>query len=299
MNQPRTVTSGESHFRDSAGVTHRGMVLSIFPGIDLLGMAFEEEGFCVVRGPDPLWGGDIRRFHPPAGHFSGVIGGSPCQDFSAARRDEPTGEGIELLQEFIRVVEEADADWFLLENVPRVPSVTASGFRMQRIDFNALEAGSKQDRLRHFQFGSRSGLVITAPRSVTQLGHQASHTCIASEASRGGRRRTWPEFCALQGLPEGFDLPPFRVDARYRAVGNGVPLPMGRAMARAIRGADAWWTKRLCACGCGRPVTGKAVLATVACRKRTQRKRDRAGASRDSMVAAEMVLSFTAPDAQC
>src|SRR6185436_8832391 len=52
-----------------------GLVLSLFPGIGLLDMAFEEEGFCIVRGPDLLWGGDIRKFHPPAGRFDGVIGG--------------------------------------------------------------------------------------------------------------------------------------------------------------------------------------------------------------------------------
>src|SRR6516164_7336123 len=28
------------------------LVLSLFPGIGLLDMAFEESGFCVVRGPD-------------------------------------------------------------------------------------------------------------------------------------------------------------------------------------------------------------------------------------------------------
>ena len=53
------------------------LILSVFPGIDLLGTAFEPEGFCVVRGPDLLWGGDIRRFSRPAGHFCGVIGGPP------------------------------------------------------------------------------------------------------------------------------------------------------------------------------------------------------------------------------
>ena len=30
------------------------LVLSSFPGIDMLGRAFEEHGFCVVRGPDVL-----------------------------------------------------------------------------------------------------------------------------------------------------------------------------------------------------------------------------------------------------
>jgi DNA (cytosine-5)-methyltransferase 1 len=43
--------------------------LSLFPGIGLLDKAFELEGFCVVRGPDVLWGGDVRGFHPPAGRF--------------------------------------------------------------------------------------------------------------------------------------------------------------------------------------------------------------------------------------
>lgn len=45
------------------------LILSVFPGIDLLGRAFEEEWpeACVVRGPDLLWGGDVRTFYPPAG----------------------------------------------------------------------------------------------------------------------------------------------------------------------------------------------------------------------------------------
>jgi Fe-S-cluster containining protein len=38
------------------------LVLSMFPGIGLLDMAFELEGFFVVRGPDVLWGVDARRF---------------------------------------------------------------------------------------------------------------------------------------------------------------------------------------------------------------------------------------------
>jgi len=45
-----------------------------FPGIGMLDRGFEDVGFCVVRGPDLIWGGDIRNFHPPAGRFAGVIG---------------------------------------------------------------------------------------------------------------------------------------------------------------------------------------------------------------------------------
>ncbi len=55
------------------------LVLSLFPGIGLLDKAFESVGFAVVRGPDLLWGGDIRRFHVPAGRFDGIIGGPPWE----------------------------------------------------------------------------------------------------------------------------------------------------------------------------------------------------------------------------
>lgn len=71
-------------------------VLSVFPGIDLFGKGFESVGYTVYRGPDPLFGSHIESFHPAADLFEGVIGGSPCQDFSAARRSPPTGKGLGL-----------------------------------------------------------------------------------------------------------------------------------------------------------------------------------------------------------
>jgi DNA (cytosine-5)-methyltransferase 1 len=43
---------------------------------------------------------------------------------------------------------------------------------------------------------------------------------------------------ALQGLPEDFlDLAPFTVHGKRKVVGNGVPLPMGRAVAKAVKRA--------------------------------------------------------------
>ena len=90
------------------------LVLSLFPGIDLLGRGFEAEGFCVVRGPDLIFGGDIRSFHAPSGRFDGVIAGSPCQDYSRARRAPPTGESDAAVAEFARAVTEARPAWWLL-----------------------------------------------------------------------------------------------------------------------------------------------------------------------------------------
>jgi len=44
--------------------------------------------------------------------------------------------------------------------------------------------------------------------------------------------------CELQGLPRDFtEHMPFRKDAKLKVVANGVPLPMGRAIARAVKRA--------------------------------------------------------------
>ena len=249
-----------------------GLILSVFPGADLLGRAFEESGLCIVRGPDLVWGGDIRTFHPPPGVFWGIIGGSPCQDFSSLRRTAPTGYGVEMLAEFARAVTEAQPEWFLLENVPRVPSVSVPGYFLQRFNLAAKECGGSQARLRCFQFGNRLKPVpLVICRSPADSG--LSHAALASEGTRKGRR-SFPDFCALQDLSRDFDLPGLSIAAKYRAVGNGVPLQMGRVIARAVTAwAAADGGSRVCLCDCGRPVSGRQTMATAACRKRMERRR--------------------------
>jgi DNA (cytosine-5)-methyltransferase 1 len=259
------------------------LVLSLFPGIDLLGRGFEAEGFCVVRGPDLITGGDIRAFTPPPGRFDGVIGGPPCQDFSSLRRCEPSGNGVAMLAEFVRCVESAQPNWFLMENVPGVPDVQPAGYQVQRFDLRANECGLSQQRLRHFQFGSNAGEVLLLNRDERQ-----SVTRPAALAVEGTRqkRRGWAEFCESQGLPADFDLPGMTLAAKYRAVGNGVAIPVARFVARAIR--DARYPAdliTLCVCGCGRSVSGGRTHALAACRKRMQRRRDAAladGTQRDT-----------------
>lgn len=247
------------------------LILSLFPGIDLLGRGFEAEGLCVVRGPDLLWGSDIRTFRAPAHLFAGIIAGSPCQDFSMKRRKPPSGYGVAMLEEFRRVVTEAEPEWFLLENVPTVPNVSLEGYTVQRFDLNARECGMSQSRLRHFQFGSRRGLVIV-PERLKPAG-DAAQICLATEGQRADRR-SFADFCELQGLPRDFDLPGLSIAAKYAAVGNGVPVPMARTIARAIKAAKLRARDvRLCVCNCGRIVKGKQIAATPACRKRLERKR--------------------------
>lgn len=268
-------------FCDSSIVTRRHhvtpsrlqLVLSLFPGIDLFGKGFEEEGYCVTRGPDPLFGGDVRDFHVPAGRFDGIIGGPPCPDFSRARRTAPTGYGLEMIGEYSRVVTEAQPLWWLMENVPGVPDVRIDGYSHQRLDLNAREVGLNQNRHRHFQFGHRDGLLISVQR-LPKLSMFES-CCTASEGSQIGRR-DWERFCRLQGLSDGIELDQLTLSARYRAVGNAVPVPMARALARAVSEAFEPDSVRLCGCGCGRPVDGRATYAIAACRKRVQRRNQQA-----------------------
>ncbi len=144
-----------------------GLVLSVFPGIDLLGRAFEEEGFCVVRGPDLLWGGDIRGFHPPAGVFDGVIGGPPCQAFSALRHlirhngHEPRFGN--LIPEYERVVAQAKPRWFLMENVPDAPIPHVEGYQTWAIIVRDKWVGGVQPRPRRFSFGTPDGRPLDIP----------------------------------------------------------------------------------------------------------------------------------------
>lgn len=245
------------------------LVLSLFPGAGLLDRGFDQAGFCVVRGPDTVFGQRIEDFHVPAGHFIGVIGGPPCQDFSRARRRPPTGYGSKMLAEFRRVVTESKPAWWLLENVPGVPDVHVFDYAVQRFNLFAFEFGCRQRRNRSFQFGSRDCLPLVLFRSTQSHFGRVAPAVLAKDS-----RRTFADLCELQGLPRSFDLPGLSRTAKIRAVGNGVPVPVARAVAEAIR--DRRVTElRLCACGCGRPLYGprRQKAAGVACRKRLERAR--------------------------
>ena len=168
------ISAADGHSLAShAAASH--LVLSLFPGAGLLDHGFHEAGFCVVRGPDTLLGQRIEDFHTPAGHFAGVIGGPPCQDFSRARRAPPTGHGVRMLNEFARVVTEAQPAWFLMENVPQVPDIHVTGYTVQRFNCFAYEFGLKQRRNRCFQFGCRDGIkLVLQRRGQSHFGRWAS-----------------------------------------------------------------------------------------------------------------------------
>lgn len=234
------------------------LVLSLFSGIGLLDKGFEDSGFCVVRGPDLIWGGDIRKFNVNSGIFHGIIAGPPCQDFSKARRSEPTGNGLEMIEQFKRVVEQAKPSWWLAENVPCVPDIQIDGYNWQRLDLRASHFGMSQRRLRHVQFGSVDGSQLVINRPSLETGTEP--TALANDD------RSTAELARLQGLPDGFDIPAFTRGELTKAIGNGVPWGIAKALAVAVqyRKSDV----DLCACNCGRQISGKQATATSACRKR-------------------------------
>jgi DNA (cytosine-5)-methyltransferase 1 len=234
------------------------LVLSLFPGIGLLDMAFEEEGFCVVRGPDLLWGGDVRRFHPPAGRFEGVIGGPPCQPFSPLihliRHQGKTTRHPNLVPEFERVVTESAPEWFVMEESPYAPLPSVPGYLLHAQVLNNRWLGEKQNRVRRVSFGTLRGQPLILSGFTALEHHQWEHAVTADTRavpvaiggsgrpkgldSGTGRRASVKDMLELQGFPrELLAECPLTVGGQKQAIGNGVPLPMGRAIARAVKAA--------------------------------------------------------------
>jgi DNA (cytosine-5)-methyltransferase 1 len=242
------------------------LVLSLFPGIGLLDMAFEEEGFCVVRGPDLLWGGDIRKFHPPAGAFQGVIGGPPCQMFSMMRHLNPLAGAKHgnMIPEFERCVSEARPAWFVMENVKDAPLPIVPGYAVHSQFLRDDWVGGDSARLRRISFGTQDGgarlqveqLALHGQEPTQAITSGARLVPVALGGSGKPKRRTKEgvsrigpgdgarmsigDMLAGQGAPRGLlDECPFTESGKRKMIGNGVPLPMGRAIAKAVKAALA------------------------------------------------------------
>jgi DNA (cytosine-5)-methyltransferase 1 len=168
-----------------------GLVLSLFPGAGLLDAGFTQAGFAVVRGPDTLLGQDIRRLTLTGideSRFEGIIAGPPCQDFSRARRRPPSGHGLAMLEELARLITEAQPAWFLVENVPGIPTLAFDSYTNQRFNLFASDFGLPHRRNRSFQFGSRSGRSLTIPRG-TQSQFKLRRLKPTPLASRAGKKK--------------------------------------------------------------------------------------------------------------
>jgi len=280
------------------------LTLSLFTGAGLFDKAFREEGFCVVSAGDIIYGQDIREFKGVPNRFDGLIAGTPCQDFSGLKR-EKTDYSMKMVNEFIRVVNETQPRWWLLENVVGVPDVQIDGYNWQRLDINQGWYDNTS-RLRNIQFGSKEGLHLDIPRGEMKE--------IYSKCALASDDRSFKELCTIQGLDEDFNLPDFTVAGKKKMVGNGVPLSIGRVLAKEVARVTGRTEKyvtspgdksvidrhrspvtdrdnkgvmqqhsicvtdqdvKRCPCGCKRPLTGRKTYYDASCRQRAFRRRKR------------------------
>ena len=232
--------------------------MSLFPGADLFGEAFEREGFCVVRGPELIIGQDIRTWSAIEGKFDVVIGGPPCKSFSSVGRWKKPSQG-NLIPEFERVVSEARPTVFVMENVREAPLPYVDGYATHNHVLNAHHYGANQNRVRRFTFGYKyDGALNSWPFLIENLlpAHKRTPdpfpTVLACEhkypakmtaGHKVGRRLTIREVCELQGVPKKADMKflqrgthtPFKVEFTYVLIGNGVEMNTGRVIARAVK----------------------------------------------------------------
>jgi hypothetical protein len=216
----------------------RGLVLSLFPGADLLGRAFEAQGWCVVRGPDILWGGNVDDFQAIAGRFDGVIGGPPCQVHSKAARVGT--KAVDKIPEFLRVVAEAEPAWAVMENVreaePEMPG-------WQRVELRDWDCGGLTHRRRAFWLKGLP-VLLAPPRRPGAPAHSvvaSNWKCRTGRNGDGGTKGMHQtlepaEAARLQGYPglheEIMRHQPGGVSATGRRclaihmLGNGVPRAM-------------------------------------------------------------------------
>ena len=225
------------------------VVLSVFPGIGLLDRAFEEEGFQIVRGPDTIWGGDVRRFHIPAHLIDGIIGGPPCGFASKAfglQGHEAKHKPEDLIPEFVRVVDEAKPSWVVMENVMGARKSKAIPPDWLFVKLRDFDCGGFTYRTRAFWIWPPTLVLSPSKRpgkpeySVLKSSgkHMASKRQLDNNEWNAHDKITLKQAAYLQGWPEMAEILK-GMSASYAVglLGNGVPRAMGTYIAKAIKGA--------------------------------------------------------------
>src|SRR6266853_211867 len=177
---------------------HRPNAVDLFSGVGGLSLGLEQAGFDVVAAVevDPIHAACHKYNFPSCSmlarsirELSGdaikraagiygcpvdlVVGGAPCQGFSLIGQralDDPRNE---LVREFVRIVAELDASYFVFENVKGltlgkhkrfleevIVAFESHGYkvRLPWLVLNASSYGVPQDRQRLFLLGAKKGL---------------------------------------------------------------------------------------------------------------------------------------------
>lgn len=188
------------------------------------------------------------------------MGGPPCQAFSIIKRLNPRcGEKHgNMIPEFERCIGAARPSWFVMENVEGAPLPDVPGYRVQSQVIQDCWVGGATSRERRFSFGSYNAdrfhietLALHRPDpEYPVLAHanlRDQPIRIGGSGKRKKRRhhrdkdlKGFAAGCVAQGLSPGFlSEAPFTAAGKVKCIGNGVPLPMGRAVAQAVKRATA------------------------------------------------------------
>ena len=147
-------------------------VLSLFDGISCARVGLERAGIPITsytayeidkhaiaiakkNYPDTIHHGDVRECKPNEDEYDLVIGGSPCQDLSIAKKGRKglDGDRSGLFWEWVRVWKAAKPKWFMLENVASMPNkdkdIISTQLGVEPVMFNASLV-SAQNRKRLF-----------------------------------------------------------------------------------------------------------------------------------------------------
>lgn len=115
-------------------------VLSLFDGISCARVALDRANIPVEtyfaseidkyaisisqkNYPDIIQIGDVKDISSVGAKIDLIIGGSPCQDLSIAKKDRKglEGERSSLFYEYVRILNEFKPKYFILENVASMP----------------------------------------------------------------------------------------------------------------------------------------------------------------------------------
>lgn len=167
----------------------KNKIIDLFCGCGGLSLGFEQAGFEVVLAID-MWEDAIKTFnhnhknnvaqcmniHDLTNDFlkefaeknevCGIIGGPPCQGFSTVGKRDVNDPRNHLYTEYCRVVETVSPDFFVIENVKGLTTLSGGAFRDDIIErfsklgyiveykiINAADYGVPQNRQRVFFIG--------------------------------------------------------------------------------------------------------------------------------------------------
>lgn len=179
-------------FDDSSAMDNGFNVVDLFAGAGGISCGLKRAGFNLVSAveivevaalthernfPDcAIHNSDISEYKPKEAtggkHIHLVVGGPPCQGFSVAGKRDPNDPRNKLFNEFVRVVGELQPDYFVMENVPGILTMSKGKVReaileafesvgYPTVSIAVLEAatfGVPQIRSRAIFIGNRHGL---------------------------------------------------------------------------------------------------------------------------------------------